>query len=178
MKKYLLAIVIALSAAGCTDQGGQEGAGPVAPVQDATPAEQVIEQPEADQPLAAGDSQVVGGAGTEVHFPQGIALEFPYVVRAQRKATSKSGDPRDWIGIEFQDGRIGDIASSIENSMIQAGFKLVPASDDDGAVIRRKFEKRGYGVVTVTIHGAEGQKLIDPASNGVIWLDFPTQRET
>lgn len=176
MKKSLLAIAIALSTAACAGQDGPEDAGSVAPARDATSKEPDTMQPDAAQPQAVpdpGDSLVVGGAGSEVRFPQGIVLEFPYIVRAQRKATSNSGDPRDWIGLEFQEGRIDDIASNIEVSMIEAGFTLVPVGDDDGDVIRQKFEKRGYGVVSVMIRGPEGQKLVDPTSKGVIWLDFP-----
>lgn len=178
MKQLLLAIVIALSALACTGQGSQESAASVAPAQDAIPADQVATQPESHQPPTTpdpGDSIVVGDAGSEAHLPQGIALEFPYIVRAQRKATSNNGEPRDWLGLEFQDGQEEDIASSIEVSMLQAGFTPIPVEGGSGDAIRLKFEKRGYGVVFATVRGAEGQKLVYPASKGVIWLDFPGQ---
>lgn len=175
MKKCFLAIAIMLSIAACTGQG--EEAGAAAPAPDAMPAGQANAQPAPPPPAVPGpgESVVVGGAGSAVSFPEGISLAFPYVVRSQRNATSRSGKPRYWVGLEYQDGSPTEISSTIERSMVEAGFSPVAAAteEDGDGTIRRKFEKKGFGVVSVAIHGPQGQKLVDPASKGVAWLDFP-----
>lgn len=138
---------------------------PTAAVEDLSPSAEVATEPCPEQ------------AGY-IAFPEGVALDIPYHLRADRIYIHKNGKERRRVSVEFLDGDAGTALASFEQSMIRAGFTAKPRKDMPNGNVTMAFGKKGFGTVRLVAVSTPGPKPSNPGAKGVISMDYPADNVT
>jgi hypothetical protein len=156
MKSNVLIAAALLAMTGCTPQST-----PPAVTDAAVPA-----------PAQAPEAAACAPAGYQL-LPAGIALSIPYHLRADRIYSSKDGQSRRRIVLEYLDSDAGAVLASVESSMLASGFKARPRRDQPNGNIVVPYLKRDFGNLQLVLNPSPGDKPSNPAAKGTLALDFP-----
>jgi hypothetical protein len=161
MKKLLILAPLALALAAC---GQTEPApAPVAPVATA---------PEPATPATPAPSKRKGGKVLPKALPEGVELAFPYHYRNERTLTTKNGDTRQRVTVEYLDDDASVVVPSLVESMKVSGFRKMKQTPRNGGGERLVFKKKSYGTIVVDVIPDSGQKLAHKRAKGQLWLSW------
>lgn len=158
MKRLTLTAAVVLILAGCN--------------QPATTAE-ATQAPAAPQASAAPAAACEPQATGYQWLPEGLVLDIPYHLRADRIYINKNNVQRRRVVLEFLDGDAESTLASVDKSMTTAGFTARPRKDQPNGNIVVPYMKKGFGGITVIASATAGDKPSNPAAKGTITFDLP-----
>lgn len=160
MKKYILAMSVAMILVGC---GRQEQ--PAVNNSEATPVAEALS-------IEVPGASVETGKAFETPLPAGVVLQFPYNARSDVRKTAQDGTVTRRTDFEFLTGDSSEAMAAFASAMQAAGFKS-GGPKREGVVVRQGFMKPGYGYVSARAEMEDAAKHKHPSARGFIVTAWP-----
>lgn len=158
-RTILVSGLMAIALAGCNDKD------PNVASQDATPAATSPEQ------VAAAPAEPCLESAFYSPLPDAsIRFDFPFRVARDRVYASQNGTKRRGLSLEYLDGSVDQVWSSVTATMQAAGFEQVdgvPAEPNSAT-----FTKQGMPSIFVKVSGEPGKNPTGEDVKGDVWLSW------